>query len=727
MKSSPSSRFSRTSLARAISLTSLAIVSNAMAQSTEEPASPQMEQMVIEGEQLNSELQSRKITASLLNTPRSVTVISADQIEARGSTSLVDTLKTVPGITFNAGEGGAPAGDNLKIRGFDAGADVFVDGVRDGGSQTRDIFGLEQVEVMMGPGSAFSGRGSAGGSVNLATKRPYMGDALSLRMGAGSDDQYRVAVDGNYQFGDTSAARLNLLWNEGDVPGRDSVYYSHRGVAPSLAFGMGEATRVNLDYYYYRTDDMPDYSIPYDNGQPANVDRDNFYGLLNRDFQKTGSDIATFSVEHDFGPNLTLSNTTRYGLTSNDYVVTNPDDSHGNVENGFVWRGTKSRNAETETRANQTDLYGTLTLAGLQHRFALGLEFSSEELRRTNYSISSNFSGRGGTSDPTSCSFPGVVGAPSGYECTSLDNPNPSDPWVGTVTPSGNHTLAETETRAAYFFDTLTLNERWLLNAGLRFDDYETSQGDARNASEFWNYQLGLIYKPSEDASIYLSTGTSSRPSGNAPDGTDSLRSSNEDLEPERNRTYELGGKWLLADGRVAMQSSIFQNIKENARVATEPGRGAPQETVGEQRVSGFEVSMRGQLTDFWSLTASYNYLESELVDDGPVSSNTGNDFPNTPQNSFNLWTSFNISQNLLVGAGANYVDKRYGNTSNTVFIPSYTTYDMMAAYRLNNNSGLQLNIQNLTDEAYFTRPYAAHYAAIGPGRSIVLTYNLDL
>src|SRR5690606_34640830 len=125
-------------------------------------------------------------------TPKSITVVSSELIEQRGATSLVDALKSVPGITFNAGEGGAPAGDNLKIRGSDAGSDVFVDGVRDPGSQTRDIFALEQVEVLMGPGSAYSGRGSAGGSVNLATKRPQLEDSLSMRFGAGTDSYERA-------------------------------------------------------------------------------------------------------------------------------------------------------------------------------------------------------------------------------------------------------------------------------------------------------------------------------------------------------------------------------------------------------------------------------------------------------------------------------------------------------------------------------------------------------
>src|SRR5690606_9231911 len=258
-----------------------------------------METLIVEGRAHEAEPRSGKFTAPLLDTPKSVTVVPASLIDARGATSLVDALRSVPGITFNAGEGGAPAGDNLKIRGFDAGADVFVDGVRDAGSQTRDVFALEQVEVVKGPGSAYTGRGAASGSVNLVTKKPRDEAFLVARVGAGTDAYARAALDGNWTFGDAAAFRLNVMGHEGDVPGRDEVFFSHRGAAPSLAFGLGKPTRIALDYYYYRTDDMPDYSIPYGRnaentaafGPPLDVDRENFYGLLNRDFQKTGADI----------------------------------------------------------------------------------------------------------------------------------------------------------------------------------------------------------------------------------------------------------------------------------------------------------------------------------------------------------------------------------------------------------------------------------------------------
>jgi catecholate siderophore receptor len=733
----PRARFPRQSVVAGA--VSLALSSPAFAA----PGDKVPDEVVVEGHRYERQSTSRKFTAPLLDTPKSVSIIPAALAEEQGASSLVEALKNVPGVTFNAGEGGQPAGDNLKIRGFDAGADVFIDGVRDTGSQTRDIFALEQIEVLKGPGSAYSGRGSAGGSVNLVTKKPQTENFLRTRLGGGTDQYLRGTVDASQRLSDSAALRLNLLSHQGDIPGRNEVSIEHRGVAPSLALGLGRPTRMNLDYYYYRTDDVPDYSMPYgrnaDNtateGPPVEVERENFYGLLNRDFQETGADIGTIEIVHDFSDSLSLRNVTRYGETSNDYIVTNPDDGRANVPNGFVLRNAKSRNSATTTKANLTDLSGQFDVADNSHSYVAGFEFSNERMHNRNYVVETFF-GENAVSDfANSCSTPGAVGAASNYSCTTLENPNPHDPWSGSITPSDSATVAETDTWSAYAFDTIQFNERWSLNLGLRYDDYRTEQVSGtldaptrvRNDSDFWNHQLGLVYKPAENGSVYVSTGTSSNPSGNTlGDGTENIGENNADLEPERSRNYELGTKWELFEGRLSLTSAVFRSAKTNARVAVEPGRGGRQQTIGEQQVDGFEVGMAGQLTESWRLQASYTRLDSAIVDDGPVNSDEGNDFPNTPNNSANLWTTFELGESFLIGAGATYVDRRYGNSANTVWAPSYVIYDAMAALDLGERFRLQLNLANLTDEVYYVRPYANHYAAIGPARSAVLTASLN-
>lgn len=688
-----------------------------------------------------AETDSLEFTAPLLDTPKSVTVVPAALIEARAAHSLVEALRNVPGVTFNAGEGGQPAGDNLKIRGFDAGADVFIDGIRDAGSQTRDVFALERVEVVKGPGSAYAGRGAAGGTVNLVSKHPSLDDAVSGTVAGGTDDYWRATVDGNLQVGDSSALRLNLLTHQGDVAGRDAVDYDHKGMLAAASFGLATPWRAELDYYLYRTDDMPDYSFPYgrnaDNTAPAGppivADRENFYGLVDRDFQKTSADVGTLRLEHDLGERVLLRNTTRVGRTSNDYVVTNPDDGRANVPNGFVLRNAKSRNSETETFGNQTELAWGFEAFGLRHDLATGVEYLREKMFNQNYVVSSGAFAENAAADPTaSCSAAGAVGAASDFNCTTLAQPDPHDPWRGTIERSERLTDARAQTLSAYLFDTIELSERWLLNAGLRFDDFDLDQRTEADIlaedSSFWNYQLGVVFKPRPNGSIYVSSGSASTPPGNTlGDGTENLAANNVGLAPERSRTVELGTKWLLADERVSLNVALFHSEKNNASVALEPGRGAPRDSIGEQHVNGFEVGAVGTLFERWQLTASYTCLDSEIDDDGPADADEGNAFPNTPKHSLSLWTTYAVTPRLNLGAGAQYVDRRYGNTANTVWIPSYWRFDAMAAFRATDTVSVQLNVQNLTDEVYFDRPYAAHYAAVGAARSATLTLTFDL
>ena len=164
---------------------------------------------------------SPKYTAPLVDTPRSITVIPQQVLKDTGALNMQDALRTVPGITFGAGEGGNPQGDRPFIRGFDAQGDTYLDGVRDTGSQSREIFAVESIEVSKGPNSAIGGRGAAGGSINLVSKKAHLGDSLDGGFTWGSDQTQRYTFDGNYQFTDTAAGRLNLMSHESNVAGRD--------------------------------------------------------------------------------------------------------------------------------------------------------------------------------------------------------------------------------------------------------------------------------------------------------------------------------------------------------------------------------------------------------------------------------------------------------------------------------------------------------------------------
>jgi len=553
-----------------------------------------------------------------------------------------------------------------------------------------------------------------------------------------------------------------------DTPGRDDVDVRRWGFAPSITLGMNSPTSATLSYYHLQTDDMPDYGIPYTytggagnanlvgsaafnrlqtGDKPVSVDKDNFYGLKNRDFRKTETDIGTATIKHAFSDTTILRNTTRYGVSSNDYIVTVPDDSQRNVQNGFVYRAPKLRDSRTTTIANVTDFSVQAKTWGIKHSINTGIELSHEETKNHPDRVVQNVAG-------TNCATAGLL---TNFDCTSLNNPDAGDPWSGTILPGFTRTVTTATTKSAYAFDSLELTKKWILNVGVRYDNYSTdadvSVGNANNNNvvltklqndkSFFNYQAGVVYKLQPNASIYASYGTSSTPSGTTlGTGSDNISgptltaplAGNQSLDPERTKSYEVGTKWDVLEN-LALTSAVFFTEKTNARVLLSDGSSA---VAGKQEVKGLELGFAGKLTNKWQAFGGYTYLDSELVDGGltnvgsnatpvfvPLSSVArGDQFPNTARNSASIWTTYAVLPNLTVGGGAFYVDKIYGNTLNTVSIPSYVRYDAVATYKIDKNLNLQLNVQNLTDERYFNAAYSSHYAQVAAGRLAFLTLN---
>ena len=695
--------------------------------------------------------QSEKFAKPLLDTPKSVNIITSDALNQQAISSLADAFRTVPGITLESGEGGAPSGDRPRIRGMDSTADIFVDGIRDAGGQSREVFDLDQIEIVKGPASAYTGRGSTGGSVNLVSKVARPGDFKTASLTVGDNQTRRVTLDVNEQVSDTVAVRLNGLYHENEVNGRDAVNGDRWGVAASVAVGLTGPSRLTLDYYHLETSELPDYGLPYTRttvngvvyGAPLTGHDDAFYGLKNRDFRDTSADISTLRFQQDLGGTWKVSTAVRYGRTTNAYVVTNPDDSRGNVANGYLFRGTKNRNTLTTTTANANTVTGEFSTGGLKHSVALGTEWVEESTHSQGYLLA----GPGLTTGTIvsaaysatnlACSSDSRLGALYGNNCTRLDNPNPNEPWIGTISRSPGFTQTRVTTRALFAFDTLEFNPHWMLNLGVRYDDYtnrysgvsyssatgvSTLIAPLRNQASFWNYQAGLVYKPVETASLYVSYGSSSNPSGEGAGDSSSVAATTVNLDPEQNDSYEVGGKWDALGGRLNLTLALFRTDKTNARVTDAQG---VINLIGNSRVQGVELGAGGQITPAWSVTAGYTYTDSEVLDGGFASTSTGKLFPNTPRHAFSGWTSYRLTPALTVGGGASYMSKRYANAANTYSVPDYWRYDAMVGWRVSEVVDLQLNLQNLSDERYAVKPYATHMVQIAEGRTALVKLNI--
>ncbi|MFH7766624.1 TonB-dependent receptor [Acinetobacter sp. BSP-28] len=700
---------------------------------------------------------SSKFVAPLLDTPKSVSVISKQLIEDTQVTTLSDALRTVPGITLGAGEGGNPNGDRPFIRGYNSESSMYVDGVRNATSQNREMFAVEQVEVTKGSASAMGGAGTTGGSINMISKVAKKGDSLEGSIGAGTDNYQRITLDGNKDFGNGIAARVAVMGHHNEKAGQaDGTEYKRAGIAPSITFGLDTATRATLSYYYLKTDDTPDSGVPYNNptgysqysGKPIDVKQGIYYGWEDRDFQKQENQIGTIKLEHDLTDNLTISNTAVYNNSKNDYLWTNPDDSQGNIyKTGNVWARVNSRVADTDTFTDQLALTGKFNTGALKHSFNLGAEYSDQETDRTQYIID----GLSATGSAHNKCTPADIA--SGW-CTSVQNPN-RGPWTGSISTEGaDQYNTQTKSTSVYFLDSIEFNPQWILDLGVRWDKFDTEQtmtygalnsavtattptaqaGDqvtTESDTDFFTYQAGLTFKPVENASIYASYATSANPVGvDAGDGSEGIGANYSNLDPEESQTFEIGTKWDLLQDRLNLTAAIFRTEKQNARIQLSP---TTYSNIGESKVDGIELGLNGKITDKWDISAGYTYLDSEATKNGVSCRGTtctdqtvfnGNQMPNVPKNSATLWTTYQVLPQLQLGAGATAMDKVYGDLANTKYVPGYVRYDAMARYNVNENIDLQLNVNNLSDERYFTKAYASHYATEAEGRSAVLSLN---
>lgn len=722
------------SLAAAVAVPALFISPYALAQSGAHGVT-QLAPVEVEGEDSPYQpdaAQSPKMTAPLLDTPRSVQVVPKQVMSDQSASSLQDVLQNSPGITFAAGEGGRAGGDLPVIRGQNAASSLFLDGMRDASMQARDTFNLEQVEIIKGPDSVYSGRGGAGGSINLVSKAPKAKDAIEVTGQIGTDRNYRGTVDSNWRLGEKSAFRLNVMGTKGDVPGRDrAVNFERWGVAPSLMLGMGTPTRITLSYYHYQNDSMPDYSIPYDPrvGLPVTetlgISRKNFYGLAERDFMKTRDGMATVDFQHDFSDKLTLRNVVRYGRETADYLATQPDLTLANLPAGIVDRPAYGRYYTTKAFANQTDLSGEFLTGAVKHGFDLGFEYTSvkQTMAYTNDQVLSS---------------DGVTKCPADLTQTSLRNPDPNVAYPCRTARSWPAPYA-TDTLALYGFDTLKFDEQWQASVGLRWDNYRTSGHDKKKqgysrTDNLFNYQLGLAYKPVPQGTIYASYGTSSTPSAVAgATASDILRkSSDEAAAPEKSRSVEAGVKWLVLDERLTLTGAVFQDTRRNTNIEVLPNE---YEQAGQTRVRGIELGFSGAITPAWNIYGGYTFLDSKLIRGGRKDIGAeGQDLPNTPRNAFSLWSTYKVLPELTLGGGAYYVDKVYGNADAGVdasgapkarWVPSYWRFDAMAKYKFSSHLALQLNVLNVFDQTFYTRARPKNHAALGTGRAALLSVRL--
>ncbi|HEY0681142.1 MAG TPA: catecholate siderophore receptor Fiu [Steroidobacter sp.] len=710
---------------------------------------------------------SPKFTQPLLDTPQTIAVISSKVLQQQQVPTLSEALRNTPGVTFLLGENGNTAtGDSIFMRGFDTQGSIFVDGIRDLGTISRDIFNTEQVEVAKGPSGPDNGRGAASGYINMATKVPQADNFSRSTISYGTAENSRVTGDMNYFFEDASTAlRLNALVQDGGVDGRDHVERNSWAVAPSLALGLNRDTRAYFYLLHTKQDNRPDGGVPtigldgffntaFAPGganaglRPARVDRDNYYGALS-DFNDVEGTMFTARIEHDFSDSLRLRNTSRYGKSEQFYLLTGVNTITATSPNPDEWTVSRSRQSkfqENTVLTNQTNLTAAFTTGAFEHALTGGLEFIYEKQYNPTYVGQ-------GTMAP--------AGSAAGANLANLYNPNPRDPITGlSLARNGAFTKGDTTTFGAYLFDTVSFAERWEVTGGVRLDDYTTQfdsatlstatshptlpvgtlvPTDLESSDTLFAYKVGVLFKPLPNGSVYLSYATSQQPPGGAnftlstaTTGNNALNNPN--VDPQKSNNLELGTKWDLNDGGLALTAAVFRSENENDLVQNDPTDPSAIQQLGKKRVEGIELGVVGQVTDAWQLSAGLAKLDTEVIEG--TATQTGAQINWSPELTFTSWSTYQLPFGLTLGAGVRYVDtvfRQINNNSapgatppNTPQAPDYWVVDAMLAYAIGTHLTVQLNGYNLADELYVAslNNGGSRYAPGAP-RSALLSFHL--
>jgi len=704
---------------------------------------------------------SPKYTQPLVDTPQTIQVIKKEILQEQGAASLVEALRNTPGITLQMGENGnTSAGDTFQMRGFSTQTSTYVDGIRDLGAVSRDVFNLEQIEVVKGPSGAEAGRGSASGYINLVTKLPKAENSSEVSARYNTAENARLTADINQAISESTAIRLNVMGQDGGVEGRDVIENNGWAIAPSIAFGLDSDTRLYLYSQHIRQNNIPDGGIPtvgmkgfYNSDAQLNnakeVNRSNYYGSIN-DYEDIDADMFTAKIESDFGESIKFTNTTRYGKSQMNRALTGinglsrtipnttPAQQSNNPNDWTVARSHQGVDQENKILANVSALNVNFKTGAVEHDLVAGLEFLQEQqISRT---LSTQ---KPGTKAPTT-------------PAANLYNPNHDDVMPELIY-TGAYTDGETKTAAAYLFDTVKLlDNRLQFNGGVRLDYYHTDYealAVATNATTLAitktptnlkahdtlvSWKLGSLFKPTENSSLYASYAKSLTPPGSSNFGlstetTGTQAANNPRGEPQETNHYEVGGKWDVLKNKLALNAAIYHTENENQFTQDPITLNWLQE--GKTRVQGVELGVVGQITDAWNISAGVAHMKTKQKNQQTFNTTTGEKTVTdsvrwSPDWTASLWTTYDIA-GFKLGLGARYVDeqKRVITDStapaNMPKVPSYIVFDAMAGYSFNKNASVNLNVYNLADKDYISAlNNGGSRFVLGQPRSAALTFN---
>lgn len=602
-----------------------------------------------EGYAEHSPQSGTKTDVEWLDVPQAVSVVTKTEMQDRGAARLVDALDGVAGVNNTLGEGSR---DQFVIRGFDALNDMYRDGMRDDGTlqSYRSLANIERVEVVKGPAGALYGRGSAGGIINLVTKRANGETFTHVNGSVGSNSQFIGQVDSSGSFSDNVNGRINLEYRQADS------YVSHVDsndffIAPTLRIMPADGHVVDIDVEYAHQELVPYRGVPSKDGKPVDVPVKTYFGGTD-DFQE--SDSVRLAVNYEW--------------RLNDQWVWNNRASYNHIE--LEHKGTRQGTVTGDQVSQTANTFGydPRTSTALQSELVWETE-NNQLLMGADYNqINIDLTLAVDRTLPSQNIYHPVVGA----------TPNPG------FKPFRDNTTSST---GLYLQDVLTLGDLSLIG-NVRYDSMDLEQQKVGSEKEYLDdsklsYRTGLVYRINYDVSLYASLARSWQ-----------LPYSGIYINPKLAEFFhtdlkEIGAKAYLLNDALMLNAAVFQIDQEQPQTNVD---GDVIDKV-EARHQGIELEARGQINDQWDISIGYSYLDAEDKETGKKPNDVSDHL-------FSLWSSYQLDENWRFGGGLKYVGDRYSGNNEAVALGDYTTVDLVAAYTSGRHK-VQANAYNIFDEKY--------------------------
>lgn len=639
--------------------------------------------------------QVNKSNTPLSQTPQSVSVVTRSMLDSQQAVSLADALENVPGVV--AQQYGRRGWDDLIIRGQVASDSLYLDGLRTTASSrvAEQLFGLQQVEVLKGPGSLLYGLVLPGGLVNMVSKRPQGNDFANVDVTVGSHDFYQTTVDMNKSLSENGkqAFRINgLISNSNDAT--DNVWFKNRYIAPSLSLDLGARTDFTILTSYQERSYVRQQGLPLSGSINSNVNgalpRSLFIGEPGARPYAANETRVGYALTHRFDDGWTLNNNVRYQQfeMSGQLVANNVLSSTGRS----LTRTGTDQTYEGQTFSIDTNVQRSFNTGFGKHEITLGTDYLNSR------------------EDTLS------------YTCTvaALNVYNPVyGARLNCPTTPNTYTSTSIRDTGLYARDNIRFGERWQLLTGLRYDNVSTYSTNLRTGAHTdtpasaTTGSAALMYELLRGVRPYISYATSFYPNS----GTDV---SGGTFKPETGKQWEAGVKFDLDEGRTSLNVAVFDLRRRNVLVS-DPNNTGFNIAVGEQRSQGGEISVTSDLRNGLSLNAGYSYTAAIVTDDGGQRSTTvGQWLDNVPRHNFTTSARYRFKGQL---AGWEWNGGVHGQSmmrTNGYTLPGYVLADTGVAYNAERWRAA-LNVKNIFNTHYYAGGLARAVAS-GDDRTILLT-----